>query len=257
MTPKAAYDDTAHRARYLLRLRGALLNVRQRKIRKDWKEEFCGLMHWSKNADIHRVDTADALIILREKAKTRLEDFTSKALDDLLRAALAIGVSALDRYAHERVTKGILKAYRRKTLSRRQEEFEIPALVAVRLAERLRTARKAGKASRPANEIRKALQTVLHRRPFQNWRDLDLAFALIGITDMKGQIQAAAKLGDVKPIVDELNRIVRRRNQIVHEGDLEVHERGGGVKRNPIEPGFVERSLDFLDDLVTKLEAVS
>src|SRR5689334_14031645 len=98
------------RARCLLRLRGALLNKRKRKIRSDWKAGFCRLMRWKLAAPIQRVDTADAIIILRETATASLSDFSSEALDDLLRSALVIGVSALDRYAHERITKGIVKA---------------------------------------------------------------------------------------------------------------------------------------------------
>jgi hypothetical protein len=257
MTPRNAYQETAGRARALLRLHRALLNTRQRRIRKDWKLAFCRVMHWPRKSEIHRIDSADALIVLREKAQVALPDFTSAALDDVLRAALTLGVSALDRYAHERVTKMIVRALKIKRLSRRQEEFAIPAIVAVRLAARLHAGRKAGKMTRPANEIRKSLQEVLHRRPFQSWRDLEFAFDLIGINDLANQIQKAARLRDVKLIREELNRIVRRRNQIVHEGDLVRHERGGRVRRHPIERPFVERSLAFLDDLVDKLEGVA
>lgn len=74
-------------------------------MRADWKASFCTLMHWPKGASIDRVDSRHALVVLRDGSILKKEDFASEALDDLLRAALAMGISALDRYLHERVVK--------------------------------------------------------------------------------------------------------------------------------------------------------
>jgi methylmalonyl-CoA mutase cobalamin-binding subunit len=214
-------------------------------------------MHWPNNLPIHRVDSKQALIVLRSGAQLSPVDFSRSALQDLSRSALALGVSAFDRYVHERVVKRIVRALRKKDLSRIQQDLVMPAVASLRVAQATVKARKASKPFRPANEIRKALQETLHRRPFQNWRELDYAFNLIGITNLETQLRARYGVNSLKPKHGQLNSIATRRNRITHEGDLVRHERGGKVRPNPIDPKIVREALDFLDTLVGHLEAVS
>ncbi len=256
MKPKHAYDHGASRARVLVRLHSALMDTRSRRIRSDWKTSFCRTMHWPQNAQIHRFDSADLLIVIKPRSTLAPASFAERGLADLLRAALVLGVSALDRYVHERVVKRIVPSLRSSSLTSRQEAFQIPATLALALSADLLKAQKAGKLRRPANEVRKVLQETLHKRPFQSWRELEEAFALIGITDLAQQVQSAGKLANLKLFKRQLDQIVRRRNEIVHEADLVRHQRGGKVRPRPIDPSFVHASLDFLDDLVSKLEAV-
>jgi hypothetical protein len=143
------------------------------------------------------------------------------------------------------------------SLNRRQEEFSVPASVALDISRQIARARGTGIAVRPANEVRNAVQELLHRQPFQSWRDLEYAFALLGITNLAGQLQAACGVGDIRPMQRQLNELVRKRNLIVHEGDLVRHQRAGHVRKNEISRLYVVASLDFLDGLVDKLEAVS
>ncbi len=257
MTPKEYYENVAARARYFLRLHDGLINLRQRGIRADWAASCRRLMRWPQSAAIERVDSADAMIVLRDGSDLQPEDFSADALDDLLRAALTFGVSALDRYVHERVVKGIVSSLRGRNLTRNQEEFGIPAVVVMRMTENVLRARREGRPVRPANEVRKAVQDMLHRRPLQNWREIEYALDLLGITGYSGKIQAAFGVGDVSPIRNQLNKICRERNYIVHEGGLVRHQRGGLVRKRPVSSRYVARSLDFLDDFVEKLESVS
>lgn len=257
MTPKEAYDHTLARARLLLRLHDGLINVRQRRARRDWRESFCRLMHWPVHSPIERVDSRDALIVLREGAALTPEDFSADALDDLLRSSLAFGVSALDRYVHERVVKGIISALKASELNRRQQDFSIPAVLALQAADAVRRAAKDGQKARPANEVRNRIQTMLHLRPFQSWRQIEDAYELIGVTGLAGTLQQGYGVGNFKPIKDQLNTLVEKRNYIVHEGDLVRHQRGGVCRKNEISKRYVADSLDFLDGLVTQLEQVA
>ena len=257
MTPKAAYDDIAARSRRLLRLHDGLINRRKRRIRRDWKESFCRLMHWRLDSDLERVDSRDAVLVLRDGSELGPEDFSADALDDLLRAALTFGVSAIDRYMHERVVKGIVPALKKAPLTQRQEEFGIPAALAIKLSAQLVKARRDGRQVRPANEVRKKVQEILHKRPFQSWREIEFGFELLGVTNFGGQVQGAFGIGDVAPIRKRLNDIVHKRNLCVHEGELVRHQRGGSVKKSGISRKFVQESLEFLDDFVEKLELVS
>lgn len=254
MQPIDAYQDTASRAKRFLSLHDGLMNTRQRAIRSDWKSNFNQLMHWKQGVNIQRVDSRDAIIVLREGSGLQPDDFTKESLDDLLRSSLTFGVSALDRYVHERIIKGFVTAYKAGNLNKQQREFNIPATLAMEIVEKTRRANQNGDKVRPANDIRKAVQEILHQRPFQSWREVEYGFCLIGTTGLAGKLQATFGVGDFNPIKKQLNKIAERRNHIVHEGDLARHQRGGEVKAQHIERKFVEDSLTFLDDFVDALE---
>ena len=256
MTPQQAFDDVMNRARRLMRLHDGLINTRQRSIRNDWRQSFCRLMHWPLNTPIERVDSVDAIVVLREGAALQVGDFAQDTMDDLLRSAHVFVVSALDRYVHERVCKGIIASYKNSELLKEQQEFAIPLKLAIEAAEALRRAQREGRQVRPANEFRKAIQELLHRRPFQSWRDIEYAFKLIGISGLAGAIQQRKGLPDVKEYKAELGRIVDRRHRIVHEGDLPRHQRGGQALKAPISPKFVNDSITFIEDFVDQLEQI-
>lgn len=257
MKPIEAYRHTAARARLLWRLHDGLVDIRKRRIRKDWSARFCRLMHWKQDSNIERVDSREAVVILREGSALIPEDFSDTAVAELLRSSLATSVSAMDRYVHERIVKGIVVAFSKPSLNRSQREFAIPAKLALQVAEALRRAHSEGRKVRPANEVRKKVQEILHKRSFQGWRDLEFGFELIGITGLNGRLQTAMGVADIGVIRDQLNTIVRRRNQIVHEGDLVRHERGGHARCQEISPAFVLASLDFMDTFVNALETVT
>ncbi|WP_420426819.1 hypothetical protein [Algiphilus sp.] len=240
-----------------MKLHDGLINTRQRRIRQDWKASFCRLMHWPQGSNIDRVDSADAVLILRDGSGLEPDDFSSEALADMLRAAVVYGVSALDRYIHERVVQNIVAALKRTPRTKQQEDFSIPVTTAIQITEAMSRARRAGQNVRPANEVRKKVQELLHQRPFQSWREVEYAFKLLGITNLAGQLQGAMGLGDISPVRNQLNQIVARRNHIVHEGDIVRHQRGGNLRPRELQPAFVNQSLDFLDDFVGHLEQVA
>ena len=256
MQPIDAYQHASARARRLLRYHDGLVNIRQRRIRSDWKSSFCKFMRWKQDSDIDRVDSREALIVLRDGASLEPSDFASEAVADLLRSALVLGMSALDRYVHERVVKGIVAALRKPPLSKAQEEFSIPAVLTLQVTKSLTEAHRKGRQLRPANEVRKKVQEILHRRPFQSWGELESAFALIGIRKLESRVRTRYQLDDISPIREQLNDIAKRRNWIVHEGDLVRHQRGGATRCNSISPGFVRKSLDFLDTFAGHLDKI-
>ena len=256
MNPLDAYRDTASRARLFLRYHDGLVPAQSRSISIGWGASFSQLTGWTSASGIQRVDCKDAVIVLRQGAVLNPDHFTKSCLDDQLRAALTFGVSALDRYVHERVVKGIVAALKKPSLNREQREFAIPVSTAIKISAESVKAAKDNKRLRPANIIRKQVQVLLHKRPFQSYKEIDYAFKLLGVNNLTGQLQAAYGTGDLKAVKTQLGHIAKRRNQIVHEGDLVVHERGGQVKWHKIERKYVADSLDFLDVFVGHLESV-
>jgi len=256
MQPIDAYDHVSERARRLLRLHDGLVNTRTYRVRSDWAAKFCRLMHWPLTSDIERIDSRQAVIILRDGTSLERDDFTSESAADLLRASLTFGVSALDRYVHERVVKGIVVALKDPKLNSSQSGLSLPAFEAVKISERARKARASGDTVRLANDIRIVVQELLHKRPFQSWREVNDAFKLIGEQNLAGKLQTAYGIGDITPIRSQLGEIAKRRNWIVHEGDLVRHQRGGSCRCHDVSPKFVHESLDFMDDFVHHLESV-
>ena len=257
MTPKQAYDNISSRARRLLRFHDGLVNTRARGIRSDWKTAFCKLMHWPRQSAIDRIDSRDAMIVLRNGSGLSADDFTSDAVDDLLRSSLAVGVSALDRYVHERVVRQVVTSLRGSKLRSAPEKLSIPAILALRMTDELRRAQRAGEGVRPANQLRIALQEALHRRTFQSWREIEDAFELIGVSGLTASLKTAYGVANLDPIKEQLDTIVQRRHQIVHESDLVRHQRGGQPRVHPITKKNVHDSLDFFDQFVNHLEEMS
>ena len=87
--------------------------------------------------------------------------------------------------------------------------------------------------------------------------ELEEGFKLIGISGLTGTLQGAYGTDNIKPVRSRLDKIAQARNRIVHEADLVRHKRGGKPRLHPITLSDVRKAMDFLDDLVTKLEAVS
>ena len=256
MLPLETYQHTAERARRYLKWHDGLINTRQRSIRADWRESFCRLMHWRLCSPIERVDSRDAVVVLREGATLCPSDFSAENVEDLLRAGLTFGMSALDRYVHERVVKRFITGMRANKLTRQQESYSIPTTVVLEIIDRMNKAHRENQTVRGSNDLRKSVQELLHRRPFQSWREIDNAFKLAGITNLSGRLQGEYHVGDMKPIKAQLNKIADRRNHIVHEGDLIRHQRGGSVQLRPLARKYVGDSLDFLDTLVAKMERI-
>ncbi len=260
MTPRDAFDDIMSRAQRLLALYDGLVDTRKRAIRRDWRQAFCRLMKWRVKGSIERVDGRDAIIVLKEGATLKRTDFAAEMLDDLLRSALTLAVSALDRYVHERVVRKIVPALRQSKQTTEQQQLEIPAHIAMEIADAVVQDRrvKSNRKFRPANIVRRRMQEVLHQRPFQSWRQIASAFALIGIGGIDGKIQASLREANLGAFKDELNAAIRQRNQIVHEGDLVRHERTGNacVRKHRIQPHAVRSGMDTIRKLVEELEKI-
>ena len=134
MNPLDAYRDTASRAHLFLAYHDGLVPVQTRSISIGWGASFSQLMGWSSFSGIQRVDCKDAVIVLRQGSMLNPDQFSRSCLDDQLRAALTFGVSALDRYVHERVVKGIVAKLKKPNLNKEQREFAIPVSTAIKIS---------------------------------------------------------------------------------------------------------------------------
>lgn len=260
MNAKAVFDGTMQRVDHLLKLYDILRNRRTRSIRRDWANRFKTLMHWPKRELISRVDGDGSILILREASGISASQFCHEELCELLRAALVGAVSALDRYCHEtliiRVIRQVTRSERNWPGALKKVKVSLSTVKKAIAHARVRKGKGGRIRPRPMNIIRHALQDQFHRDlTLQGSEEIAQAFSMIGVQNL--WTTCGNKVAE-RPtaIIQRLDRIVRRRNQIVHEGDIKRYLRGGRVIQNSIEPHAVREDITWLRKLVAALDEV-
>jgi hypothetical protein len=143
------------------------------------------------------------------------------AHDEVLRSQWATRVSALDLYIHELVAQRMVEVFEgRRTASPAYLKFKLSA----ETAHRIKAAVTATDASAAFNlDIREQLGTRTFQFPddiadgIRCFSDTPLWEAVVGHQGVVAARRAAA----AKSLRLQLSAIVRRRNKIVHEGDLQ------------------------------------
>lgn len=215
---------------------------------------------------------ARELLILHSHLKDNLALLSTKpqcdtiqVRDDVLRSSVVFALAALDRYLHERVCKDIVRCFSRpSTLTKKQQDLALPAVVAFQVAKKaahnakVNPDSKSGpRPARAANLVRNAIREMLHKRPFQSWRELEHAMELIGVTKLESQLKAHLSASELSSVKESLNHAAHIRNRIVHEGHIERRLRGGAIKHGWISPAEVEATLHDIQTLVGGLEKCS
>lgn len=260
MNPIEVFNNGRERAEYLINLYELLRNRRLRATRQDWARRFKGFMRWPTPERIHRVDGEHAILILRHQAALTPQHFATDTLNELLRASLVGIIAALDRYCHELVVSRVLGELRKspRNANRELRGLQIPvfAVKAAVLHARQRRGRGGRIRPRPMNLVRDAIQAVLYQETFQGPDDITRGLRIAGVENLWRQCgQRMNCRGD--DIIRRLNRVVERRNRIVHEGDIELRKKGGGVKLRDLTPNEVRQDVQWVTALVHAIEAVA
>jgi hypothetical protein len=167
------------------------------------------------------------------------------AADDVLRAALAQAVGALDRYLHERVRTGMLAAARgERSRTAAFNRFTIP------LASALRGTEDGFSVDDWLNP------SVVEQHELLSFQRADkIAKALRLLMDIEGGLwpTVAQRLGqpDAVAVKVRLDLLVDRRNAIVHQDDTDLTG-----SRSPIGEALVATSLDFLQAMVAAIDDI-
>lgn len=210
------------RASHLLKLYELLHNSRQRAAREDWARRLRQLMHWPHRDHISRVGGTgkQRMLILREKSGINSARFSHVFLSELLRAAIVASVSGNGPLLSRCHIRSCMKAAFAKGIANtnRFETLSIPTIVTAKALKQLRSDPNA----RPGNLVKQAIQEQLHRDfTFHNKENIVKATEMLGIDRFFDKV--AAQLGGpstATDVIDTLEAIGRRRNQIVHDADL-------------------------------------
>lgn len=191
--------------------------------------------------NITRVHTLGGLHTALDNTTTVVVDLT-----DLLRAQIVMIVSALDLYIHEITRVGMLEVYNGE---RPQTDAFLRFQVTLESAMQ-------GISDPRVNEW---LDTeIRERHGHLSFQDPDnIADAVRRFSSCELWPSVAKRLNlDVRDVKTRLGAIVKRRNQIVHEADLDPSY-PGTITRWPISPEDVASTLDFIQDVCEAIDVVS
>lgn len=193
------------------------------------------------------VDVLDRADRLLSAAETMAD---TQVADDMRRHALAQGVAALDTYLHWAIADVSLDS-----VPNALKKLEIPFEDLIVLSEAVVADRAK---IRPKVRARHVLERVTLTMSFQSSRGVETAMHLLGIRNVfkkvADHIQPHQAPADIK---ERLDRIVRRRNQIVHEGDLQRQSRPQNIKREVTSHGRIADDLRWIRSLVVAVDAVA
>jgi hypothetical protein len=175
--------------------------------------------------------------------------------DDVRRMSVVMGIAALDTYMHRLI---VHRVYDHKTLPKGVANLTLNFSNALKQAdESAAAARAAPRNIRPRVALKRMLRDRLLRDSFQNFEAVGDALAMAGLTKpwskIGGQMTPPQKSVQIR---SRLNAIVRRRNQIAHEGDYERLDRPQNARTNPIAQAEASSNLDYLADLIDAIHSV-
>ena len=177
-----------------------------------------------------------------------LDNTTTAAVDltDLLRAQIAMIVSALDLYIHEITRIGMLEVYNGE-----RPQTDAFLRFQVTLESAMQGISNASRDGWLDTEIRERHGHLSFQYP-DNIADAIRLFSSCKLwEDVAKELNLSAQ--DVK---NRLLTIVKRRNQIVHEADL-IPDYPGTITRWPISPANVTSTLDFIQSVCEAIHIVS
>jgi len=161
-------------------------------------------------------------------------------VDWILRAAIVFVVSALDTYFHDKVKYRVGK-YTLHNLPPALAKHEICVKDVVAW----------DKASRKGNVLRNWVTNFLGTKPLQRVDTIADALKLAGIDAVWATIEPNNEARTA--LFEEIEALVKRRNQIAHEGDR-GQSRKSGKKLRKITRKYVVDSIDFAKRLVGRIE---
>lgn len=157
----------------------------------------------------------------------------TQVTDNILRAALTMIVSAIDTSVHELIVTAIMFELREEKSTFKLDKITIGISVS-----------KESDVDKRMRLIESSLRRQYAKESFQSSRQIENALAIIGITKIWTKLAPRLEQSP-EDIKIRLDLLVRRRNQIVHEGDLDHLHALREINRDDL-----EQSVKFTKQLV-------
>lgn len=199
----------------------------------------------------------DAITRARALATAAKTAPTNVLRDDLRRLAIVMAVAALDAYLHRRVYQSTGPG---KELPSALSKLGVTFVEMADIANASLAARRRNPPvrDRPWVRVRNVLNDRLLRVTFQSPQEVADALAMVGVKQAWRKIADALPLGGISPEVlqSELARVVRRRNQVVHEGDFKQLYRPRTLQRNSVSQSDAENAVDVIQILIFAIDSI-
>lgn len=174
---------------------------------------------------------------------------------DMRRLSVVMSVAALDTYMHRLILE---RAFSHEELPKKLAQLDIDFKQLLAQADATRDAARAKPSKpRPRVGVKRQLQDRLLRETFQSYNAVSGALSMAGRS--KEWVAIGAKMSPAHQpdeIKRRLDEIVRRRNQIVHEGDYERLQKPQKAKLNGITQAQARRDIDFISALIDAIHEV-
>lgn len=165
--------------------------------------------------------------------------------EELLRAQIVMAVSALDTYVHEILRIGLIQMYMgTRALSPNLNTYVLSFVDLLSIM-----------SSTTSNDeqilLEGAIRKINSKDSFQSPRSIEYAMSLLGVNNLWTQIAPSFVLpaADVKLT---LSNIVRRRNQIAHESDINP----ATMTKYAISKSDADDVVNFIDKLINAIHVL-
>lgn len=174
---------------------------------------------------------------------------------DMRRLSVVMAVAALDTYMHRLILE---RAYSHERLPKELARLDIGFVHLLEQADATGSAaRSAPYKPRPRVGVKRLLRDRLLRETFQTYEAVSRALRMAGRS--KDWAAIGVRMSPERTpedIRERLNEIVKRRNQIVHEGDYARLEKPQGPRRNEMTHRQAARDIGFVEQVINAIHAV-
>ncbi|MBS9779985.1 MAG: hypothetical protein KGV51_05090 [Moraxellaceae bacterium] len=171
--------------------------------------------------------------------------FSHEHISDILRNEVVAIVSALDKFIHEIIRIGIIEAYNdKRDITKSFENFTLT------MGELKRFMDAQEDSLKDHNSVLEGIIIKRHGHlSFQDPNKINEALALIWNSNDRLKLIAEELNMDKNSFKTELSNIVIRRNQIVHEADIDLYTN----EIQNIQPNDTEEIVEFINNLVNSI----
>lgn len=166
-----------------------------------------------------------------------------------------MAIAGIDAYMHWLIYSRISELRSEGDLPKSMSRLDVPLTDLAALADATLDGRRREVDTRPWVQVKHAMQKRLLKETLQSFDQVATGFAWAGVE--KAWSRVATELGcSVDDIRTRLNRIVQRRNQIVHEGDIVRALRPRKLSYNEVDHDSVAADIDWIEELLTAMSDV-
>lgn len=174
---------------------------------------------------------------------------------DMRRLSVVMAVAALDTYMHRLILE---RVYTHEQLPKELARLDVDfSQLAAQANATGAAARSAPHNSRPRVGVKRLLRDRLLRETFQSFDAVSRALRMAG-RKREWDAIGSRMSPECSPaeIKERLNGIVRRRNQIVHEGDYARLDRPQTSRRNEMTTPQAREDIDFIEQIIVAIHEV-